>query len=116
VADAVDTRRAYSREVAGAWRRPIRLPWLDGDHVYEAVKEDLALFRRHLVPGSILAMHDVLGTWEGPLRVFLEDVLGSDDFGRAGFCTSILVAYGIRRGGRPARRCRSDPGACIILW
>lgn len=101
VADAVDTWRAYSREVARAWRGPIRLLWLDGDHVYEAVKEDLALFRRHLVPGSILAMHDVLGTWEGPLRVFVEDVLGSDEFGPAGFCTSIGWAqYRPRDGAR----------------
>ncbi len=34
-------------------------------------------------------MHDVLGTWEGPLRVFVEDVLGSDDFGPVGFCRTI---------------------------
>ncbi|HYL56542.1 MAG TPA: class I SAM-dependent methyltransferase [Gemmatimonadales bacterium] len=110
VVDAVDARRAYSRDVARTWRGPIRLLWLDGDHVYEAVKEDLALFRQHLVPGSLVAMHDVLGTWEGPLRVFVEDVLGSDDFGPAGFCKSIgwaqyRPAHGARLRVR-ARRAR----------
>jgi len=89
VADAVDCRRAFSHEVAGTWSRPIRLLWIDGDHVYDAVKQDLALFRHHLAPGGILVMHDVLRSWDGPRRVFLEDVLRSDDFGPAGFCKSI---------------------------
>jgi len=89
VADAVDCRRAFSHEVARDWTRPIRLLWIDGDHVYDAVKQDLALFRHHLAPGGILVMHDVLRSWEGPRRVFVEDVLRSDDFGPAGFCKSI---------------------------
>src|SRR3989475_9692235 len=58
-------------------------------HVYQSVKQDLALFRPYLAPGAIVAMHDVLGTWPGPLRVFVEDVLGSDDFGPAGCFKSI---------------------------
>jgi len=82
-------RRAFSYEVARDWTGPIRLLWIDGDHVYESVKQDLALFRRHLAPGAIVAMHDVLGTWPGPLRVFVEDVLESDDFGPAGCFKSI---------------------------
>jgi predicted O-methyltransferase YrrM len=89
VGDAVHVRRAFSHEVARSWSGPIRLLWIDGDHVYEAVKQDLALFRRYLAPGGIVAMHDVLGTWEGPLRVFIEDVLGSDDFGPAGCFKSV---------------------------
>ena len=89
VVDAVDCRRAFSYEVARDWTGPIRLLWIDGDHVYESVKQDLALFRRHLAPGAIVAMHDVLGTWPGPLRVFVEDVLESDDFGPAGCFKSI---------------------------
>jgi MMP 1-O-methyltransferase len=89
VARSVDSRRMRSDEFARSWNQPIRLLWIDGDHTYAAVKQDLARFRRHLARGGILAMHDVLGTWEGPLRVFVEDVLGSDDFGPAGFCGSI---------------------------
>src|SRR5437762_5743666 len=33
VADVVDCRRAFSHEVARDWTRPIRLLWIDGDHV-----------------------------------------------------------------------------------
>lgn len=89
VAKSVDSRRMFSRELASTWSQPIRLLWIDGDHNYAAVKEDLALFRPYLARGAILAMHDVLGTWEGPLCTFVDEVLGSDDFGPAGFCGSI---------------------------
>src|SRR2546430_4811345 len=106
VAGAVDCRRAFSHEVARDWIRPIRLLWIDGDHVYEAVKQDLALFRPYLAPGVIVAMHDVLGTWPGPLRVFVEDVLDSDDFGPAGCFKSIGWAQ-----YRPA-----DGGAWRFRW
>jgi len=106
VADAVECRRAFSHEVARDWTRPIRLLWIDGDHVYEAVKQDLALFRPYLAPGAIVAMHDVLGTWPGPLRVFVEDVLDSDDFGPAGCFKSIGWAQ-----YRPA-----DGGAWRFRW
>src|SRR2546425_10633196 len=77
--------------------------WIDGDHVYEAVKQDLALFRPYLAPGAIVAMHDVLGTWPGPLRVFVEDVLGSDDFGPAGCFKSIGWGQDRPADGRAGR-------------
>jgi len=51
-------------------------------------------------------MHDVLGTWPGPLRVFAEDVLDSDDFGPAGCFKSIGWAQ-----YRPA-----DGGAWRFRW
>ncbi len=89
VAAIVDSRRMRSHQLARIWNQPIRLLWIDGDHTYFAVKEDLARFSPYLARGGILAMHDVLGTWEGPLRVFVEDVLESDAFGPAGFCGSI---------------------------
>jgi len=89
VEDSVEAHRTYSRDLAKGWTRPLRVLWIDGDHTYKGAREDLDLFRRHLVPGAIVAMHDVLHTFEGPVRVFAEDVLGSDDFGAAGLCGSI---------------------------
>ena len=63
--------------------------WIDGDHTTEGARRDLRLFLPCLEPGAIVAMHDVLGTWEGSLRVFCEDILDSAEFGAAGFCGSI---------------------------
>jgi hypothetical protein len=89
VESAVEAHRAYSRDVAPGWTRPIRFLWIDGDHTYRGAKEDIDLFRSHLVPGAIVALHDVLHTFEGPVRVFTDELLGSDRFGAAGLCGSI---------------------------
>ena len=89
VESAIEAHRAYSRDVAPGWTRPIRFLWIDGDHTYRGAKEDIDLFRSHLVPGAIVALHDVLHTFEGPVRVFAEELLNSDLFGPAGLCGSI---------------------------
>lgn len=85
----VDIRAMYSGELARTWNQPIRFLWIDGDHTYAGAKADVELFKPNLVPGALLLMHDVLGTHYGSLRVFAEDVLGSDDFGPAGYSGSI---------------------------
>ena len=85
----VEAHRAYSRELAQDWARPIRVLWIDGDHTYRGAQQDLDLFKGHLVPGAIVALHDVLHSFEGPVRVFAEALLASDDFGPAGLCGSI---------------------------
>jgi predicted O-methyltransferase YrrM len=87
--DAVEAKVMFSHEVAREWREPIRLLWIDGDHTYAGALADLRLFQPHLAPGAVIAMHDVLGTHYGSLRVFVEEVLGSDAFGAAGYCGSI---------------------------
>jgi len=89
VESAIEAHRAYSRDVAPGWTRPIRFLWIDGDHTYRGAKEDIDLFGSHLVPGAIVALHDVLHTFEGPVRVFAEELLNSDLFGPAGLCGSI---------------------------
>ena len=106
----VEVHRAYSREVASDWARPIRLLWIDGYHTYAGAKADLELFRRHLAPGAIVALHDALGVFEGPIRVALEVLLGSDDFGPAGFCGTIAWAQ-FRPHDGCASRFRSERSA-----
>lgn len=89
VVEQVEVHRAFSRDLARGWDRPIRFLWIDGDHTYAGSKEDLDLFRRHLADGAIVAFHDVLHTFDGPVRVFVEDVLRSEEFGPAGVVGSI---------------------------
>jgi len=88
----VEIRRALSRDAAKGWSRPIRLLWIDGDHTYQGTSEDFALFSPFLSNGAIVAMHDALHAYEGPLRVFVEQVLRSDRFGPAGFVQSMAWA------------------------
>jgi hypothetical protein len=103
---SVEPHRAFSRDLAPQWNRPIRFLWIDGDHTYRGAYQDISLFQKHLVPGGIVAFHDVLHSFEGPVRVFVEEVLDSDQFGPAGVCGSIGWAQYRPADGaawRPAR-------------
>lgn len=88
----VEAHRTFSREVAKGWNRPVRLLWIDGEHTYKGAKEDFDLFSPFLSNGAVIALHDALHAFEGPIRVFLEDILRSDRFGPTGFVQS--VAWG----------------------
>jgi len=103
VLERVEISRQYSYDLAKHWIEPIRFLWIDGDHTYEGAKADLDLFKPYLVEGAIVAMHDVLGTFEGALRVFVEEILDSDVFGPAGFSGSIGWAQYRPRDGRRFR-------------
>jgi predicted O-methyltransferase YrrM len=120
VRDVVDVRVAYSSEVAQNWNEPIRFLWIDGDHTYAGAKADLDMFKPFLVDGAIVAMHDVLSTFEGSLRVFVEEILRSDDFGAAGFSGSIGYAQyrpvtGRSLSHRIQRRLLAIPAGHLIL-
>jgi predicted O-methyltransferase YrrM len=89
VADQVEIHRAYSKDAASLWNRPISFLWIDGDHSYQGAKTDFDGFFPHVVPQGIVALHDALNVFSGPIRVFVEDMLRSDSFGAAGFVHSI---------------------------
>jgi MMP 1-O-methyltransferase len=89
VAEFVDARRAFSGDVSPGWNTPLRLLWIDGDHTYQGAKRDFDGFSRHLVPQGVVAFHDALHAFPGPIRVFVEDVLRSSVFGPAGFVHSL---------------------------
>ena len=103
VFERVEIKRAFSYDLAREWKDPIRFLWIDGDHTYEGAKADLDMFKPYLVDGAIVAMHDVLGTFEGALRVFVEEVLDSNQFGVAGFSGSIGWAQYRPRDGQSVR-------------
>lgn len=88
----VEVHRKTSAEAAAEWARPIRLLWIDGDHTWEGARADFEAFAPFLVPGGIVAVHDTLHFFEGPIRVFAERMLNDDRFGPAGFFHSIAWA------------------------
>ena len=89
VTGQVEPHRAYSKDVAGVWNQPIRFLWIDGDHTYQGAKTDFDGFISHVSPYGVVALHDALNVFSGPIRVFVEDMLRSSRFGAAGFCHSI---------------------------
>jgi predicted O-methyltransferase YrrM len=88
----VESHVAYSGDVSASWTRPIRLLWIDGDHSYQGAKADFDGFLPHLAAGGVVALHDALSNFAGPIRIFVEEMLRSDRFGPAGFVHSIAWA------------------------
>jgi hypothetical protein len=61
-----------------------------------------------LVSQGVVAYHDALNNFPGPIRVFVEDVLHSDRFGPAGFVQSIAWAQFRPEDGASFREPRSS--------
>ncbi len=89
VADRVTVHRSFSSDLATKWDRPLRLLWIDGDHSVPGATEDFENFSPHVVPGGIVAFHDVMHLHPGPSQVFATEVLLSDEWGACGICGSI---------------------------
>lgn len=92
VADKIEFYQTFSHELAKTWNKPLRLLWIDGDHTYKGTKLDFEGFAAHLSDGAIVAIHDVLHEFDGGIRVFMENILLSPNFGACGFCGSIAWA------------------------
>jgi len=104
----VEVRREFSEEVSRGWSRPIRLLWIDGDHSYQGAKQDFVNFMPHLSPLGVVAFHDALNNFPGPVRVFVEDVLRSDKFGPTGFVQSLAWAQYRPKSGGGALHCGTN--------
>jgi hypothetical protein len=91
VHELVEFHQKFSHELAAVWnpQRQLRLLWIDGDHTHRGAKLDFDKFVPFVRDGGIVAFHDVLHNFDGPLRVFVEDLLRSPRFGAAGVCGSI---------------------------
>lgn len=92
VAENIEFHQNFSFELAKTWNKPLRLLWIDGDHTYRGTKLDFEGFAPFLTDGAIVAIHDVLHEFDGGIRVFMENVLLSPQFGASGFCGSIAWA------------------------
>jgi hypothetical protein len=108
----VETHRDFSHLIASRWDRPIRMLWIDGNHTYTACKRDLDMFQPFLLEYATVALHDTLTRhFEGPIRVFVEDILCADRFGPAAFCNSIGWSQFRPRDGQQFRSQREWLGA-----
>jgi len=89
VDNIVEFEQLQSSELSEKWNLPIKVLWIDGDHTYSGALNDLQAFHRFLQPGAIVALHDVLHKFEGPIKVFVEEILSSEKYGDCGLCGSI---------------------------
>ena len=59
LSDVVVTIVADSRVAAKAWATPVAMVFIDGGHSSEAARADYECWTPHLLPGGLLAIHDV---------------------------------------------------------
>jgi len=102
VREQVEFFQMKSDKLAEIWNNPLKVLWIDGDHTYNGVMNDITLFEKYLKPGAIVCFHDVLHEFEGPVRVFMEKILLSSQYGDCGLCGSI--GWGQFIGNRPISR------------
>jgi len=102
----VEFYEMLSCELAKTWVKPLRMLWIDGDHTYKGVLSDFENFAPHLIPGGIIAMHDMMHGFRGPDQVFIQNILLSNQFGVAGIVGSI----GWAQKGTPTVRQKTKNG------
>lgn len=90
LAETVTPIQCLSSEAAKNWSRPIHLLFIDGSHEYDDVLQDYNNFFPHIVEGGIVALHDVVYTWEGPLRAW--ETVVKHNLREVGYCRTL--AYG----------------------
>ena len=71
--------RKTSHEASAGWREPIDFLFIDGDHSWEAVRQDWEDWTGHVRIGGRVALHDAVvapGLWtkpdDGPVRLVRE--------------------------------------------
>jgi hypothetical protein len=93
VRDVVQVKQGTSHQHAVGFQEPIDLLFLDGDHSYDAVRQDFADWAPKVRPGGFLVMHDVVHpVHDGPRRVVEECVRGDARWSDARFVDSMFIA------------------------
>lgn len=101
VGDVITVYQGYSHDLAETWRDKLDLVFIDGNHNYDAVRQDFLDWSRFIKPGGFIAFHDV---WfpdrmpsgvdfnPGPGEVVKELVLPNPAWATHSYTCSLFVA------------------------
>ena len=88
VAGSVESIVALSTEAARTWGKPIDFLFVDGSHLIDDVLADFAGFFPYVVPGGIVAFHDVRNpTWPGVGEAWRKSI--QPQLTNTGYCESL---------------------------
>lgn len=65
-----------SSEVAKNWKQQIDILFIDGDHHYEAVKQDYKLFFPFVRKGGLVIFHDTNHSWYPGIKKAVNEIKG----------------------------------------
>jgi hypothetical protein len=78
LSDYVHPIQSSSVDAARAWRDPIRLVFIDGDHAYESVRQDYLLWSPYVAHRGYICFHDVGSAAE--VTRFYEELLRGEKY------------------------------------
>lgn len=93
--DRVVPHVGRSSDVAASWTLPIDFLFIDGSHDYDDVASDFEGFYPHVKAGGLVAFHDVVETWPGPLEFWQR--VATRRLDHKGACSTI--AFGRKPSG-----------------
>ncbi len=81
-----------SEQAGLAWKNPIGLLYIDGDHSYGAVRREVEIWTPHVISGGLLVFHDATDPNIGPFQVIgeLRDSGQYDSVGLVGKMHALL--------------------------
>lgn len=79
-----------SEQFAHAWRDPISLLWIDGDHSYDGVKRDFECWLPNLQSNAMIAFDDATDPDLGP-RKLIDELIASGKFSEVNNIGKIVV-------------------------
>lgn len=80
VRERVEVWQGYSQDIAPQFPHPIDLLFIDGNHEYEAVRQDFDLWLPKLRPGGMLCLHDACAKFPGVERLIAEAIAPAEAF------------------------------------
>jgi predicted O-methyltransferase YrrM len=92
--ESVSVLVASTQQVGPWWSSPLTLLFLDGNHTEAVAQHDYASFARHLLPGGVLAVHDVFPNprdgGQPPWHI-VQRALAEGTFTQVGACGSLRL-------------------------
>lgn len=89
IKDIVEIIRDTSHNAAKNWSKQIEFLWIDGDHRYEAVKNDFDHYFPYVVNNGIVAFHD---STYGDVQKFVLKIFRENNVEKLGLIGSITYA------------------------
>lgn len=107
VADLVVPVVDTSANAAAKWNGAIELLWIDGDHRYEAVRQDFELWSEFVVAGGRIALDDSTVAGLGP-NTLVGEVVSDGAFRVLEIVGKVTVVARVDRHPRPGGGCSNS--------
>ena len=95
--ETVEPIKKRSIDASNDFSKSIDLLFIDGDHDYEAVKNDFDHWFPKLKKGGIIVFHDTVGKFHGPRKFVYNKIFNGDLFKNVRFVNTIT--YGTKLSG-----------------